>query len=104
MAGVFGQVEQEAYGNPTFFVLPPSMESHVHMEDDLFNSFELENLARETLKNFQDSNDVVSNIIQIYKTNLKILQDRIQNDEIECHYYLKKISLNEEDKGTIEFI
>ena len=46
------------------------MESHVHMEDDLFNSFELGNLARETPKYSQDSNDVVDNIIQIYKTNL----------------------------------
>ena len=50
-------MREDAQGNPTFFGLPAGMDSLEHVEDCLFNSFEIANLGRGSTS--KDKNDDV---------------------------------------------
>lgn len=44
----------------------------------------------------EESDDVVGGIIGLYKKKLTFLQERIQDNQIECHYSLMEASLDKE--------
>ena len=74
------------------------------MRDNLFYTVATDHFIIDETEESQESDDFVAHIIKIYKANLTILQERIQNKLIECHYQMMSVSLHQEDKETIEFI
>ena len=73
------------------------------MGDNLFHSVATEHLFRNA-QSQESTTEVIGPIIKIFVDNLKVLQERIQNNLIECHYLMMKVSLDQEDEKSIEFI
>lgn len=51
-----------------------------------------------------DAADIVSHILSTIKTKLEKLQDRITSQQIECTYIVMELSLEEDDKTSLDFI
>ena len=75
--GIFDANENYAQVNPTYFVLTPTLKSHLHMEDCLFHSDLIDHLLKDPLKPVTfhkcNDNDIMGHIIEIYVNSLQNL-------------------------------